>query len=138
MVQQIVKNPLFLAMKSEEATDCPEDRKIIQDLKDTLKANGGICVGMAANMIGERKRIIIVTMGFFNVPMVNPVIVEKEEPYETSEGCLSLTGVRTVKRYNKITVEYLDEEFRPKRTEYTGHIAQIIQHEYDHTRGIVI
>ena len=138
MVRNIVKDAMFLAMKSEPATDCPEDRKVAKDLCDTLKAHAGVCVGMAANMIGVRKTIIAVTMGFFHVPMINPVIVEREEPYETEEGCLSLSGVRPAKRYRKITVEYLDAEFRPRRDTFTDHIAQIIQHEYDHTRGIVI
>ena len=138
MVCTIVKDVMFLAMKSEPAKDCPEDRKTVQDLCDTLKAHGRVCVGMAANMIGVRKCIIAVTMGFFQVPMINPIIVDREDPYDTEEGCLSLTGVRPVKRYNKITVEYLDANFQPKRTTYEGRIAQIIQHEYDHTRGIVV
>ncbi|MBQ6661784.1 MAG: peptide deformylase [Lachnospiraceae bacterium] len=138
MVCTIVKDAMFLAMRSEPAKDCPEDRKVVQDLCDTLKAHGGTCVGMAANMIGVRKCIIAVTMGFFNVPMINPVIVAREGPYETQEGCLSLSGVRPAKRYEKITVEYLNADFQPRRETFTGHIAQIIQHEYDHTRGIVI
>ncbi|MBO4651791.1 MAG: peptide deformylase [Lachnospiraceae bacterium] len=138
MVCKIVKDAMFLAMKSEPAKDCPEDRKVVQDLCDTLKAHGSVCVGMAANMIGVRKQIIAVTMGFFQVPMINPVIVEREDPYETEEGCLSLTGVRPTKRYRKITVEYLDRDFKPRRDTFSDRVAQIIQHEYDHTRGIVI
>ena len=138
MVCRVVKDAMFLAMKSEPAKDCPEDRKVVQDLCDTLKAHGSICVGLAANMIGVRKQIIAVAMGFFQVPMINPVIVEREDPYETEEGCLSLTGVRPVKRYRKITVEYLDRDFKPRRDTFSDHVAQIIQHEYDHTRGIVI
>ncbi len=138
MVCNIVKDAMFLAMKSDPAADCPEDRQTVQNLLDTLKAHGGTCVGMAANMIGVRKQIIAVTMGFFNVPMINPRIVEREGPYETEEGCLSLSGTRSAKRYEKIIVEYLDADFKPRRDTFSGHVAQIIQHEYDHTRGILI
>ena len=99
---------MFLAMKSEPAKDCPEDRKVVRDLCDTLKAHGGVCVGMAANMIGVRKQIIAVTMGFFQVPMINPVIVSREDPYETEEGCLSLVGEGPVKRDRQNTVGDLD------------------------------
>ena len=136
MVRPIMRDVLFLGQKSEEATE--NDKQVIDDLKDTLKANHERCVGMAANMIGCRKRIIIVSMGFMNVIMVNPVILQKSQPYETEEGCLSLDGVRKTRRYNKIRVQYMDESFQSYTREYEGHIAQIIQHECDHLEGIII
>ena len=136
MVKPIMRDVLFLGQKSEEATEV--DKQIIEDLKDTLKANRERCVGMAANMIGYRKRIIIVSMGFVDMIMVNPVIVQKSQPYETEEGCLSLDGVRKTKRYKKIRVRYMDENFQAHTQEYDGYIAQIIQHECDHLEGIII
>ena len=136
MVKQIMKDVLFLGQKSEEATK--DDIQVVQDLLDTLKANEAGCVGMAANMIGVRKRIIVVNMGIVNVPMINPVIVEKKIPYETEEGCLSLTGVRKTIRYEQIEVEYMDVNWKKQRQKYSGWIAQIIQHECDHLEGIII
>ena len=136
MVRPIMRDVLFLGQKSEKATK--EDAQVIKDLLDTLQANAEHCVGMAANMIGVKKRIIVVNMGFLNVAMVNPVIVKKEKPYETEEGCLSLTGVRKTTRYDEIEVEYLDQSFRKQRQRYTGWTAQIIQHEVDHCDGIII
>ena len=136
MVKQIVKDIFFLGQKSEEASK--DDMQVIIDLKDTLKANHDHCVGMAANMIGYKKRIIIVSMGGMDVVMVNPVILQKAQPYDTEEGCLSLDGVRKTKRYKKIRVQYLDEAFKPHTQEYAGYIAQIIQHECDHLEGTVI
>ena len=131
-----MRDVFFLGQKSESATE--EDRQIIEDLKDTLKANRERCVGMAANMIGYRKRIIIVSMGFTDVVMVNPVIISKSQPYDTEEGCLSLDGVRKTKRFGKIRVQYLDEKFEKNTQEYEGYIAQIIQHECDHLEGVII
>ncbi len=131
-----MRDVFFLGQKSESATE--EDRQIIEDLKDTLKANRERCVGMAANMIGYRKRIIIVSMGFTDVVMVNPVIISKSQPYDTEEGCLSLDGVRKTKRFGKIRVQYLDERFEKHTQEYEGYIAQIIQHECDHLEGVII
>jgi peptide deformylase len=93
---------------------------------------------MAANMIGYRKRIIIVATGLADMVMINPVITEKSEPYETEEGCLSLPGVRKTTRYNKITVRYLDKKFAEHTQSFSGYIAQIIQHECDHLKGILI
>jgi len=116
----------------------PEDTAVGQDLQDTLKANQDRCVGMAANMIGVKKRVIIVSMGFMNVVMYNPVILKKEGPYETEEGCLSLEGVRKTTRYRNIEVEYLDGSWKKHRQRYSGQIAQIIQHEVDHLSGIII
>ena len=136
MNKEIMRDVFFLGQKSESATE--EDRQIIEDLKDTLKAKRERCVGMAANMIGYRKRIIIVSMGFTDVVMVNPVIIFRALPYEIEEGCLSLDGVRKTKRYKKIRVRYQDENFKEHQQEYEGYIAQIIQHECDHLDGVII
>lgn len=136
MVKPIMRDILFLNQKSEYATE--EDMYVVQDLLDTLKSNEAGCVGMAANMIGIKKRIIAVSMGFANVPMINPVIVKKAGSYETEEGCLSLAGVRKTIRYKEIEVEYLDVQWNSQRQKYSGWIAQIIQHEIDHCDGIVI
>ncbi|MCB2343035.1 peptide deformylase [Clostridium estertheticum] len=136
MVRSIMKDIFFLNQKSEPATK--EDVQVIQDLLDTLKANKEGCVGMAANMIGVKKRIIVISMGDMNVPMINPVIVNKSGQYETEEGCLSLIGVRKTNRFEEIEVEYFDSGFKKRREKYSGWIAQIIQHEVDHCDGIVI
>ncbi|MBE6867232.1 MAG: peptide deformylase [Ruminococcus albus] len=136
MVRDIVHDVLFLKQKSTKADR--NDMQIVTDLKDTLKANHDRCVGMAANMIGYNKRIIIFTAGIMDIVMINPVIVKKAQPYETEEGCLSLTGVRKTKRWEKITVEYQDTDFNKKRGDFTGFVAQIIQHECDHLEGIII
>ena len=105
---------------------------------DTLAANREGCVGMAANMIGVKKRVIIVNMGFVDVVMFNPVLVKKELPYETEEGCLSLPGVRKTTRYQTIEVEYLDMNWKKQNLKLDGWIAQICQHELDHLEGILI
>ena len=136
MIRPIMMDVFFLNQKSEQATEA--DKHVIQDLLDTLKANEDGCVGMAANMIGVKKRIIVVSMGFANIPMINPVIVKKYGPYETEEGCLSLLGVRKTTRYKDIEVEFLDAGFKKQRQKYSCWIAQIIQHEVDHCDGIVI
>ena len=131
-----MRDIFFLNQKSELATEA--DAQVIQDLLDTLKANEEGCVGMAANMIGVKKRIIVINMGGINVPMINPVILNKSDLYETEEGCLSLIGVRKTTRYKEIEVEYLDKGFKKQKRKYSGWIAQIIQHELDHCDGIVI
>ncbi len=136
MIKPICKDVLFLRKKAEKATE--EDMQVVQDLLDTLKANAEGCVGMAANMIGVNKSIIAVTMGFVNVAMINPVIVKKTGPYETEEGCLSLTGVRKTKRYQNIEVEFYDVNWKKQIGKYSGWIAQIIQHECDHLEGTII
>ena len=136
MIKEIVHDEFFLSQLSEPAT--VKDKALIRDLEDTLRANADRCVGMAANMIGVRKRMIIVTMGRVNVVMINPVILKKAKPFETEEGCLSLQGVRSVTRYEEIVVSYQDEKFRKKQEKFTGWIAQIIQHECDHLEGILI
>lgn len=136
MIKPIVKDVFFLGQKSEPAAK--QDLSVGQDLMDTLRANQDHCVGMAANMIGVKKRVIIVNMGIMNVVMYNPVIVKKDTPYETEEGCLSLTGVRKATRYQNIEVEYYDSSWRKHREAYSGWTAQIIQHECDHLEGIII
>ena len=136
MIRPICKDVLLLSQKSEPATK--EDMPIVQDLLDTLKANETRCVGMAANMIGVRKRIIAINVVFMNVAMINPVIVKKTDAYETEEGCLSLAGIRQTTRYQSIEVEYLDINWNKQRGKYSGWIAQIIQHECDHLEGIII
>lgn len=136
MIKPIMKDVFFLNQKSELAV--PQDMQVVQDLLDTLKANSAGCVGMAANMIGVRKRIIAVNMGGINVPMINPVIVKKSGPYEAEEGCLSLSGIRKTTRYREIEVEYLDINFKKQRQKYIGWVAQIIQHEVDHCDGVLI
>ena len=136
MIKPIVKDVFFLGQKSETATK--QDLSVGQDLMDTLRANQDHCVGMAANMIGVKKNIIIVNMGIMNVVMYNPVIVKKDTPYETEEGCLSLTGVRKTTRYQNIEIEYYDSSWKKHRQSYSGWTAQIIQHECDHLAGIII
>lgn len=136
MIRPIMKDVFFLSQPSEEATRA--DKQVIADLVDTLNANMEGCVGMAANMIGVRKRIIVVRMGPISMPMVNPVIVSKSGPYEAEEGCLSLTGVRKCTRYRDIEVSYLDAAFIQRRQKYSNWIAQIIQHEVDHCNGVII
>ncbi|MBP5606900.1 MAG: peptide deformylase [Lachnospiraceae bacterium] len=136
MVKQIVRDPLFLAQKSEPATEA--DKQVIVDLKDTLNANIDRCVGMAANMIGVKKQIIVVAIGPFILPMVNPVITKKTGKYETEEGCLSLDGVRPCTRYKEIEVDYLDQDFKKQHGKYSGFTAQIIQHEIRHFSGELI
>ena len=136
MIKPIVKDVFFLGQKSGPAT--MQDLSVGQDLMDTLRANQDHCVGMAANMIGVKKRVIIVNMGILNVVMYNPVIVRKDSSYETEEGCLSLTGVRKTTRYQNIEVEYYDSSWKKRRQNYSGWTAQIIQHECDHLEGIII
>ena len=136
MIRPIMHDPLFLAQKSAPATEA--DRQIITDLLDTLRANLDHCVGMAANMIGEKKRIIVFRNGPMQMVMVNPEILAKSDEYEAEEGCLSLAGVRKVKRYRKITVRYQDQMFWLRTGTFEGFTAQIIQHEIDHCNGILI
>ncbi|MGL6220566.1 MAG: peptide deformylase [Lacrimispora sphenoides] len=136
MIRPIMKEVVFLNQKSEPATEA--DKQVVQDLLDTLKANEAGCVGMAANMIGVKKRIIAVSMGFANIAMINPVIVKKYGAYETEEGCLSLIGVRKTTRYKVIEVEFQDMNFNKQCQKFSGWISQIIQHEIDHCDGIVI
>lgn len=138
MVQKICRDVFFLSQKSEKATDNEMDRNAAADLIDTLAANRERCVGMAANMIGVRKNIIVVNIGLMNVIMYNPTIVSKSGKYETEEGCLSLDGVRKTERYENIEVSYQDINFKPQTQKFSGWTAQIIQHEVDHLNGVII
>ena len=136
MIKSIVKDIFFLGQKSEPALR--QDLPVGQDLQDTLTANRERCVGMAANMIGVKKRIIIVNIGLMNLVMYNPVLLRKDTPYETEEGCLSLEGVRKTTRYRNIEVEYLDSSWNKHRQKFSGWAAQIVLHEMDHLDGIII
>lgn len=136
MIRPIMKDVLFLGQKSEEADK--NDISVVDDLIDTLRANIDDCVGMAANMIGVKKRIIVFLVGDTIVPMINPVIIDKKNSYETEESCLSLTGIRKTVRYEVIEVEYLNKNFEKQKGTFTGFTAQIIQHEIDHCNGIII
>ena len=136
MVKEIVRDVFFLSQKSEPATKA--DLEVGRDLMDTLRANRERCVGMAANMIGVKKNIIIVNMGMLDVVMFNPVIVKKDTPYQTEEGCLSLEGVRPTMRYENIEVEYFDFAWKKQRMKLNGWTAQICQHEVDHLSGRII
>ena len=136
MVRPIIHDPFFLAQESEMATEA--DRQVAEDLLDTLRANLDRCVGMAANMIGVKKAIIVVAAGPIQFVMINPVITKKWGAYQTEEGCLSLEGVRPCTRYQEIEVDYQDQNFQKQHGKYSGWVAQIIQHEVDHVQGIVI
>lgn len=136
MVKEIMHDPLFLAQKSVAATEA--DREVAKDLLDTLRAHLDGCVGMAANMIGVLKNIIVICDGNKQVVLVNPKITMKLRPYPAEEGCLSLPGIKKTIRYEEIIVEYQDADFKPKKKKYTGWTAQIIQHEVDHCNGILI
>ena len=136
MIKPIVKDPIFLAQKSMDATIA--DTSVAQDLRDTLAAHTDGCVGMAANMIGIAKRIIIFNDNGSPTVMFNPEIIKRSEPYTAEEGCLSLTGTRPAKRYRSIKVQYQNEQFQTRLKTYTGWTAQIIQHEIDHCNGVLI
>ncbi len=136
MVKSIVKDTIFLSQKSVEATEA--DKAVAVDLIDTLKAHTDECVGMAANMIGVKKRIIVFSVDIIQVVMINPVILKQSKPYQAEEGCLSLSGIRKTMRYQEIEVSYLDINFKKQRQKYSGWIAQIIQHEIDHCNGVLI
>lgn len=136
MVKSIVKDVFFLGQKSEPATKA--DLQVGRDLQDTLKANHDRCVGMAANMIGVKKNIIIINIGIIDVVMFNPVIISKSGLYEAEEGCLSLDGVRKTERYKEIEVEYFDFNWKRQKMKLKDWPAQIAQHEIDHLSGKII
>lgn len=137
MVKEIVRDTLFLSQPSEKADK--SDIQTAKDLLETLKANEQRCVGMAANMIGVRKQIIAVNCSGRYIVMINPVITgHSKAEYETEEGCLSLDGVRPVKRYNSISVEYLDMNMKKKKGSFSDFDAEVIQHEIDHFSGKLI
>ena len=136
MVKELVHDPILLARRSEPAA--PEDLQTAQDLLDTLAANKDRCVGMAANMIGVAKRIIVFDNDGEYMVMFNPVILRKKKEYEAEEGCLSLEGTRKTKRYEEIRVEWQTEKFKKRSRNFSGWTAEIIQHEIDHCDGIII
>ncbi|MCO7160928.1 peptide deformylase [Agathobaculum butyriciproducens] len=136
MVREIMKDEVFLAEASEKAT--AEDTEIARDLLETLEAHKAGCVGMAANMIGVRKRIIAFDNESSYMVMFNPESVKKSGAYEAEEGCLSLTGTRKTRRWQSIKVQYQNEKMQIRLKTFTGWTAQIIQHEIDHCNGIII
>ena len=136
MVREIMKDEVFLTEASEKAT--AEDAEIARDLLETLEAHKAGCVGMAANMIGVRKRIIAFDNEGSYMVMFNPEIVKKSGAYEAEEGCLSLTGTRKTRRWQSIKVQYQNEKMQIRLKTFTGWTAQIIQHEIDHCNGIII
>lgn len=136
MIKPIVKDPIFLSQKSGEAT--ADDLPAARDLLDTLEAHRDGCVGIAANMIGVCRRIIVFDDGGSYVTMFNPKIVECSGAYEAEEGCLSLAGTRKANRCKTIRVQYQNEAFQQRSKTFTGWTAQIIQHEIDHCNGVLI
>ena len=136
MIQEICKDEKFLAQKAEQAT--PDDIQTAHDLLETLEAHKDGCVGMAANMIGVRKRIIAVMAGKTVLVMLNPVITDRQIPFAAQEGCLSLDGERPCLRYQQILMEYQDEQLQRHVQRFSGFTAQVIQHEVDHCNGIII
>ncbi len=136
MIKEIVRDPIFLAQKSQDVS--AEDVSIADDMLETLNANADKCVGMAANMIGTLKKIIVFDDNGKYTEMFNPEIISAKEPYETEEGCLSLEGMRKVKRYKTIKVKWQNRQFRTRTKNFTGFTAQIIQHEIDHFSGKLI
>ena len=136
VIKPIMRMPVFLSLPAAPATE--DDLQIGRDLLDTLAAHAHECVGMAANMIGQAKRIIVFDHDGRHRLMFNPEIVAKQQPFETQEGCLSLEGVRATTRYKRIEVRFQDESFAWHTEKFSGWTAQIIQHEIDHCNGILI
>ncbi len=136
MIREIMRDESFLSRKAELAT--PEDLPVAQNLLDTLEANKERCVGMAANMIGINKRIIVFDNEGTYMVMFNPEIIKRSGPYQAEEGCLSLEGTRPAKRWQSIKVCYQNEKFQERFKTFTGWTAQIIHHEVDHCEGIII
>lgn len=137
MIKELIHDPILLSIKSEAATI--EDLPVAQDLLDTLIAHKDGCVGMAANMIGVRKRIIAFDNDGTYTVMFNPEIIKKSGPYDAEEGCLSLLGgPRKCKRYRTIKVQWQTADFQTRIKTFTGFTAQIIQHEVDHCNGVLI
>ena len=136
MVRELMKDTVFLAQKALPAA--VEDIPTADDLLDTLRAHADGCVGMAANMIGVRKRIIVAACAGGAVLMYNPEIIEASGEYQTEESCLSLEGTRPCTRFKRIKVAYLDASFAPREKSFSGFEAQIVQHEIDHCNGVVI
>lgn len=136
MVRDIITDTELLSQECEKATQ--EDAGVIQDLLDTFHANAETAAGLAANQIGELKRIIVVNDGEQTIVMVNPLIVDKKQPYFPTEECLSLEGSKQVRRYRRIKVRYLDADFKLQNKMFTEFTAEVIQHEVDHCNGILV
>lgn len=136
MIKPINRNTNTPSQKAIKTTKA--DAQTVTDLLDTLKAHQADCVGMAANMIGVNKRIIVFQMGVLSVALINPIITKKSSPFSTKEGCLSLLGERSTTRYKHIEVTYQDQNFITHQQQFSDWIAQIIQHEVDHCEGILI
>jgi peptide deformylase len=136
MIRPLVHDPAALSVRATIAT--PADAPVVTDLLETLAAHTDNCVGMAANMIGVNKQIIVVQLGPFAIAMINPKIIDHHGAYETTEGCLSLPGERSTQRYHQITVKYKDQHFKPQQQRFNDFTAQIIQHELDHLAGKLI
>lgn len=136
MVREIIKDEQFLSQVSQVAT--AEDLPVAQDLLDTLAANANRCVGLAANMIGVLRRVIVVDDEGNHLVLFNPEILKSREPFHTEEACLSLMGTRPTKRYRSIQVQYQNSSFQTRVKTFKGFTAQIIQHEIDHCNGIII
>lgn len=136
MIKPIITDQQFLSRPSTPASQ--QDLPLAQDLQDTLAAHRDDCVGMAANMIGSTKRIIIATLGPIDVVMFNPRIIAHSGPYQATEGCLSLTGKRPAKRFKQITVAFENRQFQKQQLKLEGFAAEIVQHEIDHCNGVII
>ena len=137
MIKELIHDPILLARKSQPATG--EDLTVVEDLLDTIHAHRETCVGMAANMIGVYKRIIVFEENGQFIPLLNPEILKASGEYETEEGCLSLLGnPRKTRRYQKIKVRYQNLQLQTRLKTFEGRTAQIIQHELDHCNGILI
>ncbi|MBQ9066384.1 MAG: peptide deformylase [Clostridia bacterium] len=136
MIRTVIHDEFRLGRPSVPATQ--KDISIADDLMETLMEHHQTCVGMAANMIGENVAIIVFLDRGIPREMFNPVITEQSDPFETEEGCLSLSGVRSITRYKKITVAWQDRSFHTHNAVFEGFPAQIIQHEIDHCKGVLI
>lgn len=136
MIKEIIHDVHFLSQKSTPATSA--DIQAVRDLKATFIANSDRAAGLAANMIGIHKRIIVFGLGKLPVMMINPKIIAQDTPYQTTEGCLSLDGVRPTQRFKHITVKFQNEQFQWQTQDFTDLIAEVIQHEIDHCNGILI
>lgn len=136
MVRDIVKDTAILSQRSEKATE--DDAQVVTDLLDTLAENSDMAVCLAANQIGELKRVIALVGGEGPYAMVNPIIVDRKQPYFADEECLSVEGSRKVRRYKRIKVRYLDADFKPQSTTLTDFAAEAVQHAVDHCNGILV
>lgn len=136
MVRDIIHDTDILSQKSEKATE--DDAGIVQDLLDTFEANADTAVCLAANQIGELKRIIVVNDAGTTRVMVNPMIIDKKQPYFPTEECLSIEGQKTVRRYKRIKVRYLDADFKLHTDKFDEYVAEVIQHAVDHCNGVLV